>query len=840
MRFLRLLNVIGLLALSACSSDSNTGNHPTFGTLSLFDPVASDPSSGTIVPFPFNGLFSGTSDATLNIPNTAGTSFVTAANLTDGFSTTASIFTDLLGFVDYSTAANAILILDTSTGTFLVPGVDYTVQASSAMVGVSSTSPVTLRPLREHRSRLLIEPLRPLKPSTTYIVAVTTGLQSTDGIGARASDLFLTANSDTKLCRLTVPEIGSELLCTAAGAGAAAAAASDTPVLAVFSATQLATLETLRRSLIRPAVTALKAVFGAVNAPDTLLDSEIVIAWPFTTQSVTKTMLLMAEDATARDLFVANTTISTGELGLGLPDYADIYAGTFAVPYYLANNTQSPVVPPFPNPLTQFWLSDPMSRDSTASFLGTANACALLAQSVSTSVCFPRPLVRSTETIPVLVAVPNNNVCAVNPSLCTDGVVNKPDDGWPVAIFQHGITRSRTDMLAVAPALASAGFVVVAIDMPLHGLTNNSANPATNPFYRNQVLTAGAPALVTGERTFDLDLVDNTPDTANPCLASNNQPDTAIDSSGTHFLNLSSLITSRDNLRQAEVDILELARSMSNLDLDSTLGAPVATDIDENRIHFVGHSLGGAVGTVVLGVVDNTRIQAASLNTPGGTFSKLIDASASFGPRVSSGLGCSGVFEGTDTYETFLRFAQHLTDPGDAINYAVAANANHPIHMIEVINDAVVPNSTESTCPSTLPAGLSVTAAGTTPTDVLAANAAAGSTLLAACPGSASQDETINSGFLSGTDPLVALMGLDVTGPITAATVTPTCVSGDRVVQFAAGTAEHSTLLTPDNSATPTPDADFLAATLEMQGEIASFLASNGAAISIRGGSCAP
>jgi alpha-beta hydrolase superfamily lysophospholipase len=48
-------------------------------------------------------------------------------------------------------------------------------------------------------------------------------------------------------------------------------------------------------------------------------------------------------------------------------------------------------------------------------------------------------------------------------------------------IFQHGITRNRTDIFAIASTFAAAGFVTVAIDLPLHGL------PSSNPFYKNKL-----------------------------------------------------------------------------------------------------------------------------------------------------------------------------------------------------------------------------------------------------------------------------------------------------------------------------------------------------------------
>src|SRR5690348_1092147 len=98
-------------------------------------------------------------------------------------------------------------------------------------------------------------------------------------------------------------------------------------------------------------------------------------------------------------------------------------------------------------------------------------------------------------------------------------------------------------MFGIAGALAAAGFAVVAMDLPLHGLTD-----PTSPLYRNQLL-AGSPAagLIAGERTFDMDLENNA--TGAP------GPDGKIDPSGTYIINLNSLLTSRDNLREAVADL---------------------------------------------------------------------------------------------------------------------------------------------------------------------------------------------------------------------------------------------------------------------------------------------
>jgi predicted dienelactone hydrolase len=73
----------------------------------------------------------------------------------------------------------------------------------------------------------------------------------------------------------------------------------------------------------------------------------------------------------------------------------------------------------------------------------------------------PLPAKVSDESIiPLLVSIPK---------------APKPAPGWPMVFFQHGITRNRTHMLAVADGLANAGFAVVAMDPPLDGLTTNAA-----------------------------------------------------------------------------------------------------------------------------------------------------------------------------------------------------------------------------------------------------------------------------------------------------------------------------------------------------------------------------
>ena len=893
------------VAVVGCDKAEDEISVTGVGAVSLFDPTAVNPSlcGAPAIPFPNNALFASatsptglTTDATLNIPSAASTAV--AANLTDGWSTTASAFFDVVGLVDYASAANGLIVLETApTPRILTLGVDYTVQPSIAMGQATGTGGCALDanvntglarflPILQQRSRILIEPLIPLKASTTYIVAVTKGLKAANGASVAPNEFFPILNSDTRMCRLRPGgvnlEAGTEIACDDAAAPNALAASID-PVLGLVggvtvnpatgapvpagpaaAAIRLTTLETLRRNLVRPTVTAFRNLANPLLATP-VDDDDLVIAWSFTTQSIGATLQTLNAIQTAKTFAVANTGLTTA--AVGLPGTADIFAGTLnGVPYYLddAAGVNDPA------PLTGFWHNNgAVTAPANGGFVPFASTPAALAPCtgapfnflapVSTTNCYRIPVANgndaqgnpwgSLENLPVIITVPN----------ATSGQT-KPASGWPVVIFQHGITGNRTQALAIAPTLASAGFVVVSIDLPLHGLVPAGSvatcgSTANNAFY----IPGGV------ERTFDLDLVNNVTGAAGP--------DGITDCSGTHFINLSSLITSRDNNRQAVADLIHLVKSLQAADPVNLDGA-AGDDIDETKITFAGISLGSIVGTTLLGVdtganatADGTDegIGAASLSVPGGGLGKLLDASATFGPRIAAGLagtafagaGTSGTgspFEGTDTYETFVRFAQHLVDPGDPVNYAVSANANHRIHMTEVIGDTVVPNNATTTCPAPnlLTPGIGATAAPDNsiaatrqaaciaggllvgPNQVTGAptNACPGIAAAGVCAGTASKDEVLLTGFLSGTEPLFGEMGLTVAGPITpdgVATAPPACANNTNaaglhiVVQYAIGT--HGSLLTP---AGPGGATQFLAVTGEMQRQVATFLASNG------------
>lgn len=749
MRIRHLAPLLLAAGLAACGGahDNDSGFEGTKNhAYSLFDPVA----ASAVIPFPFDGLFTGTTDGTLNIPNGAADAdvpFVTAANKLDGFSTTASLFTDFIGYVDVDHALDidatthlpGVLLIDSTTLTPLVPGVDYRVQSSKAI------DPDTGLPLDQLRTRMLIEPLKPLKPATKYIAVLTDGVKSTDGLPVEAADLFRVVRSTTPVAQQTESAL-SEL-----------------------SDVQRATLEGIRQQFA--------PIFDALGASG-LAREHIVIAWPFTTQNAPATLRAMALQAGARPITVVNSGLDTGTASGGrLPPVADVYAGSMNVPYYLgAPSEANPLAP-----LTSYWLADTTqpapagtvlpALSSTTSFV----TCAQVLPSESTTTCYPMPKKQSEQTIPVLLTVPN---AASGQTM--------PASGWPVVIFQHGITGNRTQMIAIAPALAAAGYATLAIDLPLHGLP--PGDPSRVP---------GVP-----ERTFDLDVMDNTTGAAGP--------DGIADSSGASFINLSSLLTSRDNIRQAVSDLLTVQKSAGGTLIlapqvvgGSVSYVPTGIKLDGTKIRYVGHSLGAIVAGTFLGV--DAGDGAGVLAMPGGGIAKLLDGSASFGPRIAAGLAAASggdITEGNDNYETFLRFAQTAVDSGDPLNFAARAATLHPLLMLEVRGDTVVPNCTiagDANCPAT--------------------------------------DTLTVSGYLSGSDPLARVLGLGfIPGPAQADVLevpaAPQTLVGaaarGNVVRFAGG--NHGSILDPGSTAAG------YAVTCEMQAEVASFVATNGTVLQI--GAC--
>ncbi|MDX1556924.1 MAG: hypothetical protein R3212_12910, partial [Xanthomonadales bacterium] len=257
-------------------------------------------------------------------------------------------------------------------------------------------------------------------------------------------------------------------------------------------------------------------------------------------------------------------------------------------------------------------------------------------------------------------------------------------------------------------------------------------------------------APIANERTFDVDYVNN--QTGAP------GPDGVVDRSGTHIINLQSLLTTRDNARQMNVDLSVLAVTIPFIDIDGD-GLP---DFDGSNVHYAGVSMGAILGTPFVAV--EPTLSSAFLSVGMGGIARGLNGSQAFGPGIRAGLAGAGIVEGTADFELFFTLWQTIGDAADPINWGAEAARNHPVLFHEVIGDTVVPNF-------------------------------------------------VPTAPLSGTEPLLRVMGL------ASYSTTQSDPNGLRLAGRFVPPASHGSLASPASS----PEA-----TIEMQGQMVSFLATRG------------
>lgn len=377
---------------------------------------------------------------------------------------------------------------------------------------------------------------------------------------------------------------------------------------------------------------------------------DIILSWTAQTQSITPVLKNLRSIARPVPTTVGPAGMDTSMLGgFGL---ADIYAGIITLPYYLGvPSAESPTAP-----LTDFWTAEP------GAYVAPFDSLGLNPTSTFVTVANPFPVVTSQQTVPLLMTVPS----------AASGHT-KPAAGWPVVIFGHGLGGNRANLLAAADAIASAGYAAVAIDFPLHGVSPD--DPLLAPLYVGNGPFAG----VANERTFDVDYVDNV--TGAP------GPDGMIDPSGTHIINLSSALTSRDNLRQGQADLGVLAATIPSISIDGDM----LPDLDGGTVAYVGISMGSIMGTPFLGA--EPTISNAFLSVPMGGLARGLEASPTFGPSIRAGLeAAAGIVPGMVEYEQFFIVLQTIIDSGDPINWSAETAMFNNIVLHEVIGDTVTPN----------------------------------------------------------------------------------------------------------------------------------------------------
>jgi len=810
--------VASALGLSGCGSDTISEIKEQVqqenGVTQPLSRIVFDPGEG-IMSVPNDLLFSGTTDGTLNMPGETVDDGVeidyadpsTAIGALDGWSTVApfsiAIETAEGTTLDASTAAlpGAVRIFEATLGGSLSPeeACQGEANVSACQIGTEllyGTHFVT----KGSGNSIAIIPLMPLKASQGYLLAVTKVVKDSNNASIAPSSTYESVRLDVATQPLPLPE-------------------------------QLG-LQTL------------------INSYEDRLEesgvdvSDVIFSSVFTTQSTsdvfdaTKLMMLSGNPAYAASLSaLTDTGYTAGDMlvGAGAIDPTDatgamIYAGasrasmymaSLTAPYFLETPTAENCVLEMPtDSLSVANCPSLFSRfsalgDSPVTVLGAVASgafpqAALVAQYDLQKAAFgrgdftgapsqlvgmqfnvntpempvymdaarhltkfnPIPVPKSTSSLDVLVSMPN--IAAINSMRDAEQpMIEKPANGWPVMIYAHGITTNKENMLAFVGAMSEAGVAVIAIDQPLHGSR------------AGELSVAGMTAPLSAE------------------------------DDATAYLNLASLLTGRDNVRQSVLDGLALRLA---------LNAGV-TDIDPTNVSFYGHSLGGITGTVtvasantpVIAGADPFGINATAFFAPGGGIPGLLLESPSFAPVVKAGLTSSATFQGllesasgltsemlaemavgdTAAYNAlvdavyapfsaeFNFAAQTLLDSADPVNYASTLAGNtYAIHLMEVVGDDV--NLPDQVVPN----------------------------------------NTVNSP-LAGTDPLVMLAGLT---QVNTTTMTDDPEKGvHTVTRFTDG--HHASILTTALAVPTNTTENNLRVLTEMQTQLASFIGSGGQAL---------
>ena len=213
--------------------------------------------------------------------------------------------------------------------------------------------------------------------------------------------------------------------------------------------------------------------------------------------------------------------------------------------------------------------------------------------------------------------------------------VPRPANGYPVVIYQHGITSQKETVIALAGTLTAQGYALIAIDLPLHG--------------QNAV-----PTHTTGTQW------------------------------GQDFMAIGAPLALRTNFQQCVVNLNRLEFVLKTGGLSTALAtnglAASTPDIttSPSNIKFVGVSQGAIAGAGYL--ASNTTLSTTGypytqttlnndmkgfFNNPGGRYAYLGQTSPAFSPAVTAGLAAAGIVQNSPTYHQFFLVTQTILDPMD-------------------------------------------------------------------------------------------------------------------------------------------------------------------------------
>jgi hypothetical protein len=683
--------VLGLfgLSLAGCFSDSgDPGPDPETGSTGIEEVIgvtpgdvptgfyaAFDPLKG-LVPYPndiLGFLADPDTDGTLNLsPNFAFQLALQAVNQLDGFSVFSRIQANFSGAVNPASlnAGTVFLLevaLDPSTravvglsdgtlcriaavpqelcppeifgkGPFLEQGVDYDLSVAPDVDAGGAT--------------IQLDPIKPLNPFTVqqfppnegringYLLIITNGVTDTADTPASSDATYEQIKQAYLAGLIELPPPGTEL-------------PPDLPadqLLGLYIAAHFAVVEALEANGVPISVENV-AVTASFSPQDTTTVMQTVAALDILEDrpsQIAQAVVPVDVPLPGGGVLPAGTPVTTGLLKslLGLPPEAirnngDVYFGGINIPYFL--ETPSEESGGY-NILTGHWVAE-----AGKNVLGDPDSTVI-------SRWNPVPVKRADLTIPMVISIPNDNSAWVQFAK-SQGIPVPLPTGWPVVIYQPGVTRFRGDQPLVAEPWLDQGYAVISIDLPGHGVTaSDPAETAYGELFRVPGTT---------ERTFDLDLRNNVD-------LADFTPDGLIDPRFVNFATPSpdSFLQIRDVIREGVAGLVALRQSIDVMDID---GDPGTTDFDVSQTHYVGHSGGGILGGISLAICGGCT--SISLASGGAGWVKLLEESDredGFGfllTALEAGLAENGIFPNTTVYNNLLRDWQHVWNEGDPIGY---------------------------------------------------------------------------------------------------------------------------------------------------------------------------
>ncbi|MCF5869214.1 VolA/Pla-1 family phospholipase [Aeromonas veronii] len=659
--------------------------------------------------------------------------------------------------------------------------------------------------------KLNLVPLKPLNPSSYYMIVATDALKDSRGTPLKAGGDYSSFKSTAGAT--TQEQTINGLISLQEGLfKAATGITSDRVIFSDWFATQsgadvLLAVKSAAASVLKSPSLDAAALWkqdakGSTSLPATYTINGLNGGVDFLTQLANEPFLPQEQKDALTAAFGVGTPLN------GVAQLTKVYTGTVKLPYFLSTPA---IAGSWDKAKTQSWhgaipslyaIANALKAGDTEVIGGLVGAGvdpALLGELIADPSRQSELLTEASKLIGVTLTSggkpldAERNIGRFNPLPTLTEVQSVPlrifaaaplNTITDVIIYQHGVTSIKENAYALALGQIGAGLqvtptaknvAVVVIDHPLHG-------------ERGYALSGGMDTVTTSD---------------NPLP----------------YLNLGYLTVARDNLKQSVADLLGLRLAVG---LANTQGLGGQLGGAGLKVHFLGHSLGAITGANLLAVANQPmgnaadalfRFHTGGLAMPGGGIAPLLLNSPSFGPTIKMSVLTSGspalkagftayapncktaaatcfVNEflpsldaatqagAASTLQSYTFAAQSVLDSADPINLGSGVAKSFPLFATEIVGDGAL-NLPDQVIPN-----------------------------------------SIASAPLGGTEPLFRVLGLQ---ELKGSGVLP---AGHHAARFLKG--GHSSLLAPDENFDQAG-----AVTTEIQTQFASFFMSGGAAVKV-------